>query len=99
MVCTVYLVALTIISSLLSLTSGFKYKVCTYTGDVRGAGAVAYVTITIFGENGDTEEGQCHDLAINNCRTTPYFLHCCRLSFYYDVNITSLFTLCRSRLP
>ena len=56
MVRTVYLVALTIISNLLSLTSGFKYKVCTYTGDVRGAGTDANVTITIFGENGDTGE-------------------------------------------
>ena len=57
-------VALTIISCFF-LTAGFKYKVCTYTGDVRGAGTDANVTITIFGENGDTGE-HCLDNSRNN---------------------------------
>ena len=52
------------INSFISL-AGYKYKVCTYTGDVRGAGTDANVTITIFGENGDTGQ-HCLDNSRNN---------------------------------
>ena len=46
-------------------SQGFKYKVCTYTGNVRGAGTDANVAITIFGENGDTGD-HCLDNSRNN---------------------------------
>ncbi len=36
--------------------SGHKYKVTVYTGDKRGAGTDANVTINIFGENGNSGE-------------------------------------------
>ena len=44
---------------------GFKYKVSTYTGNVRGAGTDANVKITIFGQNGDSGE-HCLDNSRNN---------------------------------